>query len=244
MPKSRIIFCLFATLLTVSWAKAGVFKWIDAQGNIHYSDKKPENQQSEEIEIKAHTPDLSYQNKLENNPSADSKQTDKPYNKKHKVTMYSASWCGYCKKARAYFQDNKILFTEYDIEKNSQAKRRYEQLGGSGVPLLVAKRKQMQGFSKPRFERWYNDLWLNLFSYSSLYEDIKMLRLIVILFLTIGLYSCGEAPSDSEQNNIKTVNKEHMLSDQQKMIQKAKDTEKLIHEADEKRRKALEDQGG
>ena len=35
-----------------------------------------------------------------------------------------------------------------------------------------------------------------------------------------------------------------MLSNQQKMLQKAKDTEKLIHEADEKRRQALQDQGG
>lgn len=71
-----------------------------------------------------------------------------------------------------------------------------------------------------------------------------MLRLIIILFLSMCLFSCGETPSDSEPNNAKTDQKEHMLSDQEKMIQKAKDTEKLIHEVDEKRRKALEDQGG
>ncbi|MCW8869972.1 MAG: glutaredoxin family protein [Proteobacteria bacterium] len=158
MTKLRIIFCLYATLLTAPWVQAEVFKWVDAQGNIHYSDKKPENQQSEEIKIKTHTPDLSFQNKLENDHSASSIETNKPYKKKQKVTMYMASWCGYCKKARAYFQDNKIMFAEYDIEKNRKAKQRYEQLGGTGVPLLVAKRKQMQGFSEPRFERWYNDL--------------------------------------------------------------------------------------
>lgn len=158
MPKSRIIFCLFATLLTVSWAKAEVFKWIDAQGNIHYSDKKPENQQSDEIIIKPHTPDLSQLNNSGNQIKTVADGSDKPYRKKQKVTMYSASWCGYCKKARAYFNKNNILYTEYDIEKNTNAKRRYDQLGGTGVPLLVAKRSQMQGFSKPRFERWYNDL--------------------------------------------------------------------------------------
>jgi glutaredoxin len=154
----RFIFICFTALLLATWAHAEVFKWVDAQGNIHYSDKKPENQSSEEIKIKSHTPDLSYQNISENDHSTDSKETDKPYKKKQKVTMYSASWCGYCKKARAYFQDNKIRYAEYDIEKNLKAKQRYEQLGGTGVPLLVAKRKQMQGFSKPRFERWYNDL--------------------------------------------------------------------------------------
>ncbi|MCX7544189.1 glutaredoxin family protein [Marinicella gelatinilytica] len=158
MTKLRIIFCLFATLLTAPWVQAEVFKWVDAQGNIHYSDKKPENQQSEEIKIKPHTPDLSQLNNSGNQIKTVADGSDKPYKKKQKVTMYSASWCGYCKKARAYFQDNKIRYVEYDIEKNLKAKQRYEQLGGTGVPLLVAKRKQMQGFSKPRFERWYNDL--------------------------------------------------------------------------------------
>lgn len=71
-----------------------------------------------------------------------------------------------------------------------------------------------------------------------------MRQLIVILVFVTGLYSCGETPSNSEPNIASSDSKEHMLSDQQKMIQKAKDTEKLIHEADEKRRKALEDQGG
>ncbi|MCX7544190.1 hypothetical protein [Marinicella gelatinilytica] len=71
-----------------------------------------------------------------------------------------------------------------------------------------------------------------------------MRQLIVILVLITWLYSCGETPSDSEMNNARSDNKEHMLSDQEKIIQKAKDPEKLIHEADEKRRQALEDQGG
>jgi hypothetical protein len=35
-----------------------------------------------------------------------------------------------------------------------------------------------------------------------------------------------------------------MFSDQQRMIQKAKESEKLVQEADEKRRKALDDAGG
>ncbi|MCX7544183.1 hypothetical protein [Marinicella gelatinilytica] len=44
--------------------------------------------------------------------------------------------------------------------------------------------------------------------------------------------------------NARSDNKEHMLSDQEKIIQKAKDTEKLIHQDDKKHRQALEGQGG
>src|SRR5688572_17186667 len=103
MPKSRFIFCLFAALLTASWAQAEVFKWIDAQGNIHYSDKQPENQSSEKIDIKPHTPDLTQLRNTGHPDPIDTKETKKTYKKKQKVTMYAASWCGYCKKARAYF---------------------------------------------------------------------------------------------------------------------------------------------
>lgn len=157
MKKSLIILiCCLYTLLKPLSLDAEVFKWVDDQGNIHYSDKKPQNQRSEEIKIKAHTPDLSHLK--DNSDYAEAGVADKPYKKKQKITMYSASWCGYCKKARAYFQENKILYAEYDIEKNLKAKQRYEQLGGTGVPLLVAKRKQMQGFSVAKLERWYEAL--------------------------------------------------------------------------------------
>lgn len=73
-----------------------------------------------------------------------------------------------------------------------------------------------------------------------------MLKIIVMMLLTIGLFSCSESPSNTDQANNKTdkSTKTHILSDQQKLLQKAKDTEKLIHEADQKRRQALKDQGG
>ena len=66
------------------------------------------------------------------------------------------------------------------------------------------------------------------------------------MLLTTGLLSCSESPSNSEQANDTSDKspKTHMLSDQQKMLQKAKETEKLIHEADQKRRQALKEQGG
>ncbi len=151
-----LICCLIVHL---SSAYAEVYKWVDDQGNIHYSDKKPENETIEQIKLKVHVPDLTHMSdRADNVATVKASDSAKPYKKQYKVTMYSASWCGYCKKARAYFQENKIRYVEYDIEKNSRAKNRYQQLGGTGVPLLVAKRNKMQGFSAPEFERWYAQL--------------------------------------------------------------------------------------
>ena len=144
-----------------SQVNAEVFKWVDEKGQVHYSDKKPENQNVQEIDIKPHVQPASnnVEDMPENSSSNESTQAPiKPYKKQQKVTMYAASWCGYCKKARAYFKRNKINYAEYDIEKNANAKKRYDKLGGVGVPLLVAKRKQMQGFSVTQFEKWYEAL--------------------------------------------------------------------------------------
>jgi len=73
-----------------------------------------------------------------------------------------------------------------------------------------------------------------------------MFKIMIIMIFTMGLLACSEPQSNTDQSNINDDDQPqtHLLSDQQKMLQKAKDTEKLIHEADEKRRKALEDQGG
>ncbi len=73
-----------------------------------------------------------------------------------------------------------------------------------------------------------------------------MKKTFMVLLCGVGLWSCSSSEPDTTQAN-KTENnnnQEHMLSDQQRMIQKAKDAEKLVKEADEKRRKALAEQGG
>jgi glutaredoxin len=73
-----------------------------------------------------------------------------------KVVIYSASWCGHCKKARQYFIANKIAFVEYDIEKSKAAQRHYLKLGGTGgVPLIMVGKRKIQGFSAARFNKLY-----------------------------------------------------------------------------------------
>ncbi|PCJ46584.1 MAG: hypothetical protein COA99_02585 [Moraxellaceae bacterium] len=71
------------------------------------------------------------------------------------VVMYSTSWCGYCKKARRYFKSKGIKYTEYDIERSTAAKWKYDRLGGKGVPLILIGNNRMRGFSVRRFDRLY-----------------------------------------------------------------------------------------
>jgi len=132
-----ILMMVFAVL-----ASAEVFKWVDENGKVHYSDKKPEKAEAETVELKVNT----YTNVSD--PAT-------AVGRGEKVIMYSTSWCGYCKKARAYFKSHDIAFLEYDIEKNTQAKRDYKKLGGSGVPVILLGKKRMNGFSESSFKRFY-----------------------------------------------------------------------------------------
>ena len=55
---------LLLLLLTLTPLQAAVHRWVDDNGNVHYSDQPPAKQASEKIEIKPHTPDPATQERL------------------------------------------------------------------------------------------------------------------------------------------------------------------------------------
>jgi len=72
------------------------------------------------------------------------------------VTMYSASWCGVCNKARSFMTQNGIAFVEKDIEKDKGAaaelgrKARAAGVDASGVPVFDVGGTLMPGFDGAR----------------------------------------------------------------------------------------------
>lgn len=63
------------------------------------------------------------------------------------VVLFSTSWCGYCRKAREYLNSNGIAHVEYDIEKSSEGKRQFAELGGRGVPLILVGNQEIRGWN-------------------------------------------------------------------------------------------------
>lgn len=138
---------LLLCLLFPALGAAEIYKWVDESGQIHFGDKPEDKESAERVNIEINSykmvtyDDIDFYQKSE---------IDK------QVVMYATSWCGYCKKARNYFKKNSISYVEYDIEKDSHAKRRYDALGGKGVPVILVGQKRMNGFSVDGFERIYN----------------------------------------------------------------------------------------
>jgi len=55
------------------------------------------------------------------------------------VTMYSTTWCGYCRRLKSQMESEGIAYTEVNIEEHPDAAAYVEQVNGGNqtVPTLV-----------------------------------------------------------------------------------------------------------
>jgi glutaredoxin len=145
-PFVYVIVLVFSmTVIPVAGNAAGIYKWRDANGQIHFGDHPPGEAKTERVSVRLNvyqTPSFERLSKL--------LETD------NKIVLYSASWCGYCKQARQYFEAHNIPYTEYDVEKSEKGKRDYKRMGARGVPVILIGDRRMNGFNVAAFEKFYN----------------------------------------------------------------------------------------
>lgn len=75
------------------------------------------------------------------------------------IELFSTSWCGYCRKARALLTELGVPFFESDVEKDREARARRDRLTESpGVPVLALGREVVKGYNEERIralaEKW------------------------------------------------------------------------------------------
>ncbi|MFP4484037.1 MAG: glutaredoxin family protein [Spirochaetota bacterium] len=70
------------------------------------------------------------------------------------VKLYTTPTCTYCRKAKKYFQENRITFTEYDVSKDQRrADEMVKKSGQMGVPVVDVHGRIIVGFNQPEIER-------------------------------------------------------------------------------------------
>jgi mycoredoxin len=74
------------------------------------------------------------------------------------VILYATTWCGYCKKTRAFLAKNNIQYTEYDVEESEEGRQQHKALGGNGVPVLDIKGTVIHGYSVEKMELTFKQL--------------------------------------------------------------------------------------
>lgn len=68
------------------------------------------------------------------------------------VEIYSASWCGWCTKTKAYFASRGVSYREYDIDHDAAAKARLQSLNPTGgIPVTVINGQTIRGYNPSAF---------------------------------------------------------------------------------------------
>ena len=142
MIHSVCVLIIAITGLFISAAQAEIYRYVDESGRVVYSSEKPA---SDEAARKV----VIHQNAVSSMESYEEAAS-------RSVVLYSATWCGVCKRARAYFEDQGIIYNEFDVENDPQGRQDYARLGRRGVPIILVGDQRMDGFSKARFQQLYS----------------------------------------------------------------------------------------
>jgi glutaredoxin len=71
------------------------------------------------------------------------------------VVLFTTTWCGYCRKARAYLTSRGLAYRDVDIETHDGVVAYVQAGGGNGVPLLVANGRHVQGFTTAVYDAFF-----------------------------------------------------------------------------------------
>lgn len=69
------------------------------------------------------------------------------------VVLYGTKTCGYCKKVRAMLSERGIPYTDIDLQRSAEGRKRFEELNGNGVPLLVIRGEVIRGYDERRIKQ-------------------------------------------------------------------------------------------
>lgn len=74
-----------------------------------------------------------------------------------KVEIYSSDTCINCIKAKEYFDEIGVSYTEYNISKDIEAKRELISMGYMSVPVILINGEHVLGFDKFRIDELLED---------------------------------------------------------------------------------------
>ncbi|MBS1198174.1 MAG: glutaredoxin-like protein YruB [Proteobacteria bacterium] len=152
------LFLLALLLLASLQLQAGtVYKSVGPDGRPIYSDQEPPKKvrvqvlSFEDAPATPLPPELQrYRDELQKRSSQVVKVDDSK-----QAVLFSAQWCGYCRKAKAYLASKGIAYKEYDIDTEDGMRAMVSVGGGKGVPVLLWKGQRQGGFSPEGYDAFF-----------------------------------------------------------------------------------------
>jgi len=151
MVRFAILLLWSAPALTAHGAQT-LYKSIGPDGRIVYSDRPPAEGRLEKTMAFENLPSsplpsayVEQLRKMGSPPAPAAMPTSG-------VVLYSAAWCGFCKKAKAYMAGKGIQYREFDVNTKDGMAAFARAGGGKGVPLLLVDGQRVQGFSLAAYD--------------------------------------------------------------------------------------------
>ena len=139
------IACFSVLIAAAPVVPADMYKWTDENGKVHYSDSPPPGKKAKKLDLKINS--ISGPPVISAFPSKAASPTTTAA-VATKVKMYTTTWCGYCKRAKAFLQTRGTPFQEIDVETSEQGQAEFRSIGGNGVPVILVGQQRMDGYSQ------------------------------------------------------------------------------------------------
>lgn len=155
---SGVVFLLMV-MLSASALADTVYKSIGPDGKVIYSDKPPADDGKLEKTMDIHNlpatpmPASVKRFREEMLKSMKTKLADarKP-GRSSTPELFSAQWCGYCKKAKAYLEQRQIAYNEHDIDTPSGMQAMVQAGLKGGIPIMLVNGRTIRGFTKLAYD--------------------------------------------------------------------------------------------
>ena len=146
MSDRRTIALLAAVLLlpAMAAAQSSVYRWVDKDGKVHYSDSPPETEVKNVTQKRmggggAQAPQLPFatQQAMKNSPAV----------------LYVSATCGeFCSRGRARLAARGIPYSERDVGNAADGEQVKKLIGSLAVPVLTLGEKALKGFREDAWQ--------------------------------------------------------------------------------------------
>jgi glutaredoxin len=146
-------FLLLIIFIFGSPTSAQIYKWMDKDGNIRFSDAPPPKGVKAEKQRVRESTESSAGGEGQERPTGKAEPSNSPAKEKRPygditVLMYMTDWCPYCRKARETLNSLGVNLIEYNIDKDKEKREEMKQKGGTGgVPFMDIEGITIRGYS-------------------------------------------------------------------------------------------------
>lgn len=143
--RHKITLIISLLFLVSPLSYAGIYKWTDEQGNVHYSQTKPSNQKTESLRIKSHAPEnkSTYKRPSLNLKDKDGTSTDTDAESANSNEPSPQQQAEMCKRSKA---DLQILISQGQVRQKRQ--------DGTVVYMTDEEKQKRIAAEKKRIEKY------------------------------------------------------------------------------------------